>query len=498
MSTSLDNDRSRPRQLYREVHALELPEGVAHLGDRQRVLHQVVEHAVFVRWPNGKPCIPVNMYLTEGALSWTGRTAISYASDLSHVLRYCSESQRQFSELTDADLFKLIADLRSESASSDPTRPARNDNRIRAIVRRLLDFLVWYQESIHVGPNKIVGRRGEGAMIVCERKQNPTTRRGYWHHRYMPESASTDPKLPISLRIIDDIDAVIESLAQPECYTEPALRRYKNRPQLFDAISDYLYERRKFMLWLLKRTGVRPSEMEQMSASKNSRPYESHALFFPTMKRRRKEAPIRKFPISPKDERAVIRYTTARSNWIGYCQTNIEDYEGPDAMFLSVEPGNYGNPISRHGMAKDFERLCALAGHKDHQACQSMFRHRFITYELLSLMKRWEQSKGPLMVERDYRSILERVRAKTGHQNVDSLFHYVDLAREIEGIWSEQDQPINRLYASDHLKSDLELLRKEIRSQKLTAENATVFDYTIERLTEIIGDADTCNSRDLI
>lgn len=478
------------QQLFREISDLRVPETVLRIGQSKRVLDQEIDQAVFVRWPDGKPCIPVNMYLLEGAYTWTGRTAASYASELTFLLRYCFRTGKSFSDLADDDIFVLVSELRRESAPTDPTRPARNDNRVRVLLHRTIDFLAWFQDKAYSGPKRIVGERGECPGIVCTRKRSAKTGRTYWHHRYMPTKVSVEPKLPIAQKVIEDIDQVVEHLSLIENHSEPSVRRFKYRPKEFATILDYLFERRRFMIWLLKRTGLRPGEMEQMSASQNSEPTSGHALFLPTYKHRRNPAPIRKFPISIKDERCVMRYLFARDAWITYCTQNCETSQPSDAMFLSAEPGSYGVPISKNGLQKDFARLCDLAGYRDYQTCQSMFRHRFITYEILSLLKRWEDAKGSVMIDRDYRSILERVRVKTGHRSVESLFHYVDLARDIEGIWSEADMPSERLRALDHLRVEVGNLRRELRAGKSQLDDVDgFFDIVIERLTDIVGDA---------
>lgn len=94
-------------------------------------------------------------------------------------------------------------------------------------------------------------------------------------------------------------------------------------------------------------------------------------------------------------------------------------------------------PVDKAGLAKDFRKLCNLAGYRDQQACFSMFRHRFIT--VLAHLKQWEAEKGRIVGDQDYRSILERVRVKTGHASVDSLWHYIDLAQKMGGVWGNVD-----------------------------------------------------------
>lgn len=295
----------------------------------------------------------------------------------------------------------------------------------------------------------------------------------------------------MGLSVIEDIEAVIERLGNADAYPEPATRRFKRDPALFKALLDYLYERRTFMVWMMKRTGLRPEEMTQMPLKENRQAPTDKILILPTMKRRKLEPPPRRFPITAKDGRAVFRYLAARDWWIKTCRERNPEYSEPDAMFLGTEPGNFGVAIGKTGLEKDFEKLCNLAGYRDRQACFSMFRHRFITYEVIAHLRQWEEQKGKVFTDQDYRSILERVRVKTGHGSIDSLWHYIDLAREMDGVWANIDRAVGRLHAAEHLKMDLEHLRRELchgveETKKLAAEQ--VIDLVTKRLEKIIRD----------
>lgn len=50
-----------------------------------------------------------------------------------------------------------------------------------------------------------------------------------------------------------------------------------------------------------------------------------------------------------------------------------------------------------------------------------------------------------LVIDQDYRALLERVRVKTGHASADSLWHYIDIARKTEGSGCRLMTPLNEI-----------------------------------------------------
>jgi len=477
-------------QLYTTLKELRLPDSVLRHRDGSTIYYQRLRRTAFVRWPDNKPCLPVNMYLLDKGYQWTGDSATTYASELSELIRYCARTEKVFADLTDADIYAFVDKLRSDVYTDDPHQRVRNDNTVRKILQRCLDFLDWYQQTLYRRQIPLIGERDQAPAIVCERRKNQHSGHYYWHHRYAPEGHSTEPKLPIGISVIEDIEAVIERLSDFAAYPEPASRRFGQDRALLEEMVDYLYERRHFMVWVMKRTGLRPEEMTQMPLRENKDAAKSKVLTLPTMKRRKLDPPPRSFPITVKDGRAALRYFSARDKWVKSCILRNPHYQEPQAMFLSTEPGNFGAAIGKTGLEKDFEKLCNLAGYRDQQSCFSMFRHRFITYEVLSHLRQWEEQKGKIVNDQDYRSILERVRKKTGHGSADSLWHYIDLAREMDGVWTNIDKAVGRLHAAEHLKMDLERLRRDLRREgrkPLAAEQ--VIDLVSSRLEVIIRDA---------
>ena len=474
--------------LYSRLSNLLIPDSIQTTASGNAVNYQKIRSTAFVNWPDSRPCLAVNMYLLDQGYQWTGDSAITYASEITELVRYCYTRQKAFSDLKDGDVFALIQCLRTETKHRTGTRK-RNDNTVRRILNRCLSFLTWYQENLHFSPILLIGDESSGAAIRVKYRKND---RGnlYLSHRYAPESNPTEPKFPIDLAIIEAINSSIEFLSFRENYHEAVIRKFKGNLLLFDQCIYYLYARRKFMVWVLQRTGLRPSEMAGLSVRENTDAIRKNVLIIPTMKRRKFLPPPRYFPITEKDSRVMMRYLAARDAWIETCKIYYPNFEVSDAMFLSVAPANYGSPIYKAALDKDFRALCKHAGHKDSEACFSMFRHRFITWEVFAHLKAWEVEKGRSPTEQDYVSILEKVRMKTGHADPMSLWHYIDLAQDLAGVWINVERAVARLHAADHLTLDLGELRRSLKSSCTQyMANEQIIDMVLERLGEIVGDA---------
>ncbi len=210
----------------------------------------------------------------------------------------------------------------------------------------------------------------------------------------------------------------------------------------------------------------------------------TRTLMIPTKKRRREVAPMRRFPILLDAATVVYRYLLSRT---AYCDVLKWAGLGPEpgtGFFLTLE----GKPIKKTSLEKDFERLVVLAGYKDTQACLSMFRHRFITYEVTVHLKEFIDKSGKsrqMMTDIDYESILKRIADKTGHLSVQSLWYYIDLAWEELGVWASTDKALARLHAFDQLFTDGLQLKHELeKSGKRLPKELQPF---LDRLTEILA-----------
>lgn len=491
--------RPNQHQLYTRVENLFVPDSIisSYTAEKRtyRVHRQKYPVLAHVVWPSGRPCLAVNMYLIDSSHRWTGDSVVQAASKLTELVRYCASGREDrvpcgFGDLNDADFFRLADKLCSAVYVDAPSQRLRNNNTVRSILQESISFLLWYQKRLHRDPGRLIGEANDGAAITVVKKYNPHSQKYYWSHRYLPPRESTDPKLPIGGTMIEDIEASIEILEYSESYSERAIRRFSSDTELFKEHLIYLSARRRFVIFMMKTCGLRPGELCGMSVELNelSIRRENPLFVLPTLKRRKLAPPPRDFYITKKQARRAALYFRARIKWMGICERRGLKV-AQESIFLSAQPGKLGKAVSKAAIEKEFERLCNHAGFEDQQSCLSMFRHRFITNEVRLHLKEWAMEKSELN-KQDYRMLLERVRERTGHGSIDSLWSYIDLAREMDGVWDPVDAALRRVHAAEELNDELRDLRRELRAEGAArGSRVQLLELVMARLTDILSDA---------
>lgn len=441
--------------------------------------------AVHMHWPTGKPCLAINMYLLEDCYSSTGDSVVAKASKLTQLIRYCATGRPDgnpcgFQDLNDSDVAEMVKKLCAETRLDQPTLKVRNNNTVRAIMHTVFDFLDWYQNNLNVNRRKLIGLQKEGAAITVKVKQNLQYGNTYFYHRHLPPKVSTDPKLPISTSMIEAITAMIDELELTENYSEPGLRRFGHDDKYLREYLAYQSARRNFMIFMMRTTGLRPEEMARISVSKNAKSLRAPTpfLILPTMKRRSLEPPPRNFPLTADQSTRIILYLRARDHWLTYCASLTGNTIETDAMFLSVGPTKLGAPVGKGALQKDFKTLCHRAGFVNQQACFSMFRHKFIT-DLVEMNLVKYENQNSVMSKQDYRTMLEKIREKTGHKSIDSLWRYIDLVRGMAGVWDSVENIIKLTHGAEQLNFELRELLKKLKITE--GQDTMTFDQLFNR-----------------
>ena len=438
-----------------------------------------------MRWVSGKPCVVVNAWLHEKAIGATGSTTTTYASQISHIVRYCSHERIAFEQLSDRNIHDFSACLIAERALSNPLEKRRSNNQTREIISLTLRFLEWYQKKYMLPTEpKLIGSIEESPKIIVRENKNTYSSKFYLTHSAMPPNVSTEIITPIPDHIISGIEDQIELRADVELLDEKARRKYTHRPEFLTASVEYVRARRVFTLWMMKRTGLRPEELHELPLNENRDILNRKCIIIPTKKRRKRTAPMRSFRIEGADARKFNRYIQARNTFIVLLKRENSNYQELDQMLL----GREGEAIKKESIRKDFDRLVKDAGYADVKTCLSMFRHRFITREVIIYFKEFMGSTNKtrvMITDADYRSILKRIATKTGHGSEESLWSYIDLAWDEMGVWGNAEKGIQQFHATDRLREEMVELKHSLKQNpQYTAEQ--ILDYVTRSLDEVI------------
>lgn len=414
-------------QLYFRLDTVSLPASATPIGSgRYRVRSKKYNNLILVSWPNGRPCHLANHWLlTISSKTNALETPRVYASQISHLLRYCSTHRTKLWDLTDDLFFDFTKGLQHQrKLVKGFQEPKRGHTHIRAVQLRCLNFLLWISDTFpFLTPQRLIGTSDCTPKITINFKTNPYNGRLEIDH---PDLVSPAPPLDdkgvITEKAIQSIqDAIFRSHNISDLPTQ-ALTMLKHDRALFEMRNTYIYERRIFMIRIMKLTGLRPEELIDIPLSLNLDVQSKLYIAIPT-KKQGYPAPIRKFHISSRAALNFDRYLSHRNIFLDKLLEAGIIGSKPEAILLTTS----GAPFKKPSMTKDFDRLCLAAGLGDVRSCLSMFRHRFITREIhILLIERFE--KNPhfkiawTAALRD--DVCFIVAQKTGHKHPESLHVY--------------------------------------------------------------------------
>lgn len=395
-----------------------------------------------VTWPNGMPCSLVEIFLIHKFKSGStvredGGTIRATVSKLTHLVRHCWKIQRDFWELDDDDIGKLVTDLVAETKENLPAVRARDNNTVRAIIASSVEFLLWIQSNVMIGL-RLLGTGPEFRIRLIERKihdkwNNKSSVQLVYH--LLPPRDTKEPKRAISRDKRNALWSAVSNMAM-----KPAAPRWTSGRNFGDMLNSYLKARRELLLELLEATGARPGELARLRVSKNEDCDKFFRLYIVTLKRRRLVE--REIPLQPGVAmRLTVFIKKHRKQLLNTIRLSGAKLATDDCIFLSIN----GEPTSERVMESEFYRICKTAGLGDYQCCMSMFRHRFITKQVaihLQIYAQAENKAREMMTNADYRTILKKVATITGHGSEMSLLHYIDLAWDEFGVGAQLEQAV--------------------------------------------------------
>lgn len=481
------------KQLYTFLPNVQYPTITDFYGSRDSAIFgiEIVEGTYSFTWPNGFPCIPVEMFLYEMSRivkisKSDGGTVGVYAGQLSHLVRYCYENSIEFWDLKSRNIDHFVSVLVNDCNMYNERK--RNNNTIKSILSSVVRFLEWLQNDYTFG-KLIVGVDTQNKRYQIKLKEGAhTTDNGHIiNYKYfdakLPQSISNEKK-PISEKAIKSLwDCLAESKAGAQVN-----RRLKGLFSSKDQREhlEYMHKRRELQLSLLEATGLRPQELINICVSENREPLEQAKVILPTLKRGNKSR--RLFPLDRATSIRIELFISIHrkkliNRLLKYGLIHSEE-EVDDVIYLNSETARAVKPDAAY---QEFSRLTKRAKISQ-KNCQSMFRHRFITnmvkLHLMSFMDYNPLKSRQLMTDNDYRTILTKVAKFTGHKNVNSLFHYIDLAWEELDVFSHankvrelQEKLKSVMYLTSSLRGDLEISRNK--------SNRKLINLISDRLLEI-------------
>ena len=461
------------KQLYKYVEALDLPELVTFDVSTGEILSSEItrEGSYSFTWPNGAPCIPVEMFLlhkaSEVSISSTdGGTVKNYATALTHLTRFCYDKKKDFWELFSKDIDEFATLLSSEF--DQYAERVRNNTTVIHIISYCVTFLKWLQDNFfpHL---KLIGvdkgtKRHQIKLKVGIRRYNKGRKSTYEYFDCQLPRSTPGPKRRISEENIKRLwDAL--SLVANEAKLSNKFKKKFNAEET-EQVLEYMQKRRELQLSLLEATGLRPQELIEIRVKSNRSSLIDFELEIPTKKTRKGKQVYRKIPI---DSATAIRIELFieiyREKHLAILKKHgfiVDKLEADDFLYLNMETGKKVKPDAAY---QEFRRLSVKAGIKQ-KNCQRMFRRRFISnmvkLHLISFLDKNPLKNKYNFADSDYRTILTKVSTFTGHSDPESLRYYIDIAWDELGAHSHaydvnnlQRKLKNVMYLTSSFKSDL-------------------------------------------
>lgn len=442
------------RQLYSEYQNCLLPR-------TGRSGSQTKPWFALLAWPNGKPCTLVNYWLTDSATRTTGKTLKQYCVGMTPYVRYCYDKEISLVDFNDEHMNELSLILSAEKLENGS--PKKQNNYVNSILSNIIDFLTWIQ--LHGNPTNhrnLVGFKADSPNVCVIEKKNKYGKTYLHHDSFLEVSSPLHKKDAIPRKSIQAIEDQTFLESDPELYPSIYKHRYNNSDKQTLIQQAYLYQRRVMIMWAFKRLGLRPSELAEMPLNDNLNVVNSLILYIPTKKLRTDSVVLRPFKTTNDGALTVKYYLDARENFIAEYGKATNKTISSTSFFLTET----GLPLSADSMAKDFGRVAKRAGLTDVRVCFSMFRHRFITLEILEHLKELFGSNRPTMdmlTVPVVKSIENRIRKKTGHKLGDSIWHYFDDAFEAIDFWKSVDRALANMEQIGDAEDKLQRLKYDQR-----------------------------------
>ena len=386
-------------------------------------------------WPDGTACWLPNLYLIKGLREGKSRengggTLLTWAKNLSHLVRWCFEKKRDFFDLVDEDFVDFIEFLKEEKVPNRPDTDARSSRQVNTIAGTVLNFLA-YVDTIMPG----LGLIGLDCKIKAEQKEFEIKRGGKpfkvkaWTHECLPSAPPTRRRQPITTNAVERLhDANAASDKSP-----------------------FIKRRRYILLRLMEITGGRRIEVARVTVQHLLDAQNNGELkLFSAKKGGNKH---RYVPVTMADLKELLSFVKH------YRQPLIRKTVGldKDHGFIFVAEKN-GLPLKEDTLGSELSSIREAAGIVDEEACLHAVRHRYITHVLRSLSRthRCENESDLKKAMLSVVALKQKLMEWTGHSSLASLERYVHLAFEAEANFKQTLDVVQATKVVESLQSIIE------------------------------------------
>lgn len=321
------------------------------------------------------------------------------------MVKFCD---KKFQDFKESFFIKFSEYLKFEG---EQFRTERSNNTINAILKNALYFFEFFGKKFLNNDHfcsSVLKEEIKSTNLSIGAANNSIQHNGWFHRCFLPYDIKKS-RSPISQQHIDQLYEAIDENSQ----------------------SNFVKQRDLVVLNLLEHTGARAGEIALLKVEDVEKALKQKEPMLKMVTLKAKQEAVRLVPIHPlilnklktfiKIYRAkVIHKTIGKNNEYGYLLIN----EKTEKIFVVATISN------------EIENLRKITKIEE-QVCAHMLRHRFITSFFVKLIKQYDwdnqtEFRNSLM---DVNSFKIHIQQVTGHKNVESLNHYIDLDKaEITGI----------------------------------------------------------------
>lgn len=414
-------------------------------------------------WPDGTVCWMANLYLLSGYRKGRSRknkggTLLTWAKNLSHLIRWCYQNNVDFIDLTDSHFKLFINTLLNEKDDEQPSEKKRTEPQVAKICSTVLNFLAFLDSRMSglnlIGPNGRIRAELKTFQVTTKNGESRVSRTS-WVHESVPQDRTSRRRQPISTSAVNrlyEANSALEALP-------------------------FVSRRRYMMLRLLEITGGRRMEVALIKIKDIEDATKTGELKVFNSKQRRDNT-YRFVPITQADLKEILSFIKHYRRLVIRKTIGIANDHG--CLFVGV---NSGQALEIETHTRELYLLRKAAGIEDEEACLHAFRHRYITNIFRDLIRTHRyQTEDDLRRALSTKTLKMKVMEWTGHKSIESLDHYIHLAFEAE---SNFQMTLDMLQAKKVVES-LHVMLVDYRGQ---LQNATSPSKLLASLTEVVSTA---------